>query len=241
MRSIATVCLLALCLVAPSALAAYSVHSPTVTAGKNEFELSGFDTWGRNPHSGTLKELKVAFGRGLTDFWASEIELPGKQKAGGSFQINNIEWENKFQLTPENQYGYNIGLFAAAEYKRGGGWEAKVGPMFDKTFGRFHLRTNLLFSHEYGHDADSGMGVEYSARAEYKLTPAFSPLIEAYGKPVGRTGAWGRPRNLLGPGFKSKFHVGNKRELEFGMVLLFGVSGAAADTVLVARLEYSFF
>ncbi len=241
MRFILAGSLLALALIATSARAGYSIHSPTVSAGKNSVELKGFNSWGANPASGTVSEMKAAFGRGITDFWGSEIELIGKRSFDGSLRARDLEWENKFQLTPKGKYGVNAGLFTALEYKRGGGWEAEVGPTLAKNFGRFRTRMNLLFSHEYGHGADSGIGIKYALRIAWRWKPTFSPLIEVYGHPVGRTGAWGEPRNLAGPGFTGEIGFGNGRALEYGLVALFGLSGAAADTTLVARLEYAFF
>ncbi|MGH8161926.1 MAG: hypothetical protein ACRESR_07270, partial [Gammaproteobacteria bacterium] len=183
-----------------SAEADYTVHSPHVTAGKNEIEWNSFASWGTNPYSGASQETKFEFGRGMNAFWKSELEFSAKKDAGHSLQPSEFEFENIFQLTPRGKYWVDAGLYTEVEYARGGKYEITVGPIFSKRFGRFSARLNVFAAHEYGNDADAGISWQYRARIEYHWKPAISPLFEFYGKPLGRSGAWGRPRNQIGPG-----------------------------------------
>ncbi|MGH8428585.1 MAG: hypothetical protein ACRES7_11530 [Gammaproteobacteria bacterium] len=238
---VAAICGLAL---APAAFADYTVHSPNVEQGENEIEWNSFASWGTNPESGAIQASKFEFGRGMNDFWASEIEFNSEKEDGNSLRPTELEWENRFQLTPQGKYWLDTGLYTEIEYQRGGTYEITVGPTFGKDFGRVSTLLNVFASHEYGNDADSGVGLEYRARIEYRWKLAFSPLIEAYGKPVGRIGAFGppgAPRNLIGPGITGKASLGGGKGLHWAVVALFGTSNAAADRTLVARMEYEFF
>lgn len=226
---------------APRALGAdYTVYSPNVVRGENELEARGHSSWGTG-EEGSVQELRLAFARGLTGFWATELYLTSEQEAGGGLEVHEVEWENRFQLTPQGKYWLTAGLLTEIEYERGGQYEVKFGPILSKDFGRFTTLLNVLFAHEYGNDAESGVELSYRARLEYRWQPAFSPLIEAYGEPVGRTGAWGEPHNQIGPGFTGELGLGAGESLHYGAVVLFGLSAAAPDTTLVLRMEYEFF
>ncbi|MDN5864242.1 MAG: hypothetical protein L0I62_03360 [Gammaproteobacteria bacterium] len=221
----------------------YTVYSPNVVLGESELEARGFHAWGTDPGTGAEQALRVAFGHAFTDWWATEFYAVAEQEFGESFKLEEFEWENRFQLMPQGKYWISVGLISEVEIPRFGDdpWEVKFGPILSKDFGRFTALLNILFAHEYGANAESGVEVAYRARLQYRWRRAFSPLIEAYGQPVGKIGAWGGPRHQIGPGVTGKFGLGPGESLRYGAVLLFGASGAAADTTLVFRLEYEFF
>ncbi len=221
----------------------YKVYSPLIVKGESEIEVRAFNSWGTSANTGAEQALKFAFGHSFTDWWSTELYAEAEKEFGETLKIEEFEWENRFQLTPQGKYWLNVGLLNENEIPRFGHdpYEIKFGPTFSKDFGRFTALLNILATHQYGTNAESGVGLEYRAQLEYRWRRRLSPLIEVYGQPAGRIGNYGRPRNQIGPGFTGQFRLGAGQGLRYGAVALFGMSGAAADTTLVLRLEYEFY
>lgn len=221
----------------------YQVYSPLVVKGENEIEVRAYNAWGTNPAAGAGQALKVAFGHSFTDWWHTELYAEAEKEYGESLKLEDFEWENRFQLTPQGKYWMDVGLINEIDIPRYGNdpYVVSFGPSFGKDFGRFTALLNLLASHEYGTNAGSGVGLEYRARLEYRWRSRLSPLLEAYGQPVGTIGNYGRPRNSLGPGITGQFSLGAGKSLRYGAVALFGTTHDVADTTLVLRLEYEFY
>jgi len=233
------------CLAVPGLARAgdYQVYSPNVVKGESEIEARAYNSWGTGPQTGAEKALKFSFAHAFTDWWSTELYATSEQEYGENLKLEEFEWENRFQLTPEGKYWVNVGLLNENEIPRYSHdpYVVKFGPILGKDFGRFSALLDLLATHEYGTNAAPGVGLEYRARLTYRWRRAISPLVEAYGEPVGRIGAWGRPRHQIGPGVTGQIQIGPGRSLRYGAVALFGASHSAADSTLVLRLEYEFY
>jgi high-affinity iron transporter len=224
----------------------YQVYSPNVVKGEKEFELRSFKSWGVHPSAGSEspeKSVKLAMGYSPTDFWATEVYVNYAQNPDESLKIEEFEWENRFQLTPQGEYWADMGLLTELEIPRYSHdpYEFKIGPMFSKDIDRLTVQLNLLAAHQYGTNAASGVELSYRSKVQYRYKRAFSPLIEAYGQPVGKIGQWGHPQHQLGGGFAGQAHMGRGENFKYSAVVLWGVSQQAADTTGVLRLEYEFF
>ncbi len=221
----------------------YQVYSPNVVKGEKEIEMRAYNSWGTTPDTGPRKAVKAAVGYSPTDYWFTELYLNAEQEPGERLKVEEAEWENRFQLTPQGKYWADLGLLSEVEIPRYSHdpYEVKVGPVIGKDFGRFSALVNLIAAHQYGSNAQSGVELSYRSRLTYRYSRLASPVLEAYGQPVGRIGHWGQPRHQAGGGVMGKITVGPGRNLNYSAVLLFGGTRAAADTTAVARLEYEFF
>jgi len=221
----------------------YQVYSPNVVKGEKEIEARAYNSWGTTPDTGARKSVKAAAGVSPTDYWFTEIYVNAEQEPGESLKAEEAEWENRFQLTPQGKYWADFGLLSEVEIPRYSHdpYEVRVGPVIARDFGRLSVLINLLAGHQYGSNAQSGVELSYRSRLTYRYNRLASPVIEAYGQPVGRIGQWGRPRHQAGGGITGRLRVGAGRNLDYSAVLLFGGTQAAADTTAVARLEYEFF
>lgn len=221
----------------------YQVYSPNVVKGEKEVELRGFNSWGTNKHSGADKAARFAVGYSPTDYWATELYVGAEREPGESLKVEEYEWENRFQLTPQGKYWADMGLLSEVEIPRFSHdpYEVKVGPTFAKDFGRFTAQLNLVAAHQYGTNAEPGVELSYRSRLQYRYKRLISPIIEAYGQPVGKIGAWGRPRHQIGGGVTGQLVLGGGKNLRYSAVVLVGASNSAADTTGVVRLEYEFF
>lgn len=236
---------LAAALLAPlrARAADYQVYSPNVVLGESEIEARAFTSWGTSPATGVQKGLKLSFAHSFTDRWATELYAEGEQEYGETLKLEGFEWENRFQFTPQGEYWATIGLLNENEIPRSRNdpYEIKFGPIFEKDFLRWTALLNLLATHQYGTNAEPGIGLVYRVQLEYRWRRQFSPVVEAYGEPVGRIGNFGNPRHQIGPGVTGQIPFGPGRSLRYGVVALFGASHAAAAGTLVLRLEYEFY
>lgn len=229
----------------PSAARAgdYQVYSPNVTRGEKEVELRGFTSQGTGPNTGTEKAVRASVGYSPTDFWATELYANAEQEPGETLKLEEYEWENRFQLTPQGKYPVDLGLLSEIEIPRFSHdpYEVKLGPSLARDFGRVTAQLNLFAARQYGTNAQPGVELSYRSRLLYRYERALSPEIEAYGQPVGRFGDWGSPRNQIGPGLTGQVIANDGGKWRYSAVLLFGATTAAADTTLVGRLEYEFY
>ena len=221
----------------------YQVYSPNVVKGEKEIELRGFRSWGTGPNTGTEQATRFAVGYSPTDYWATELYVNAEKEPGENLKVEEYEWENRLQLTPQGKYWADVGLLNENEIPRFSHdpYEIKIGPSFSKDFGRLTAQLNLLAAHQYGTNAAPGVELSYRSRLEYRLNSRLSPVIEAYGQPVGRIGHWGQPRHQIGGGIMGQALLGAGKNLRYSAVILFGASNSAADTTGVFRLEYEFF
>lgn len=205
--------------------------------------MRGFNSWGTSASSGATSALRFAAGIAPTDFWATELYVNYEQEPGEKLQVEEYEWENRFQLTPQGKYWADLGVLTELEIPRfqKDPYGFRVGPILSKDVGRTTVQLNLLAGHQYGTNAGNGVELSYRARLQYRYTPVFSPLLEAYGQPVGKIGRWGSPRHQVGAGFSGRYRVGEGRSFRYSAVLLSGVSQSAANLTGVMRLEYEFF
>ncbi len=222
----------------------YQVYSPHIVLGENELEARGFTSWGTGPHTGAGQGLKFAFGHAFTSWWASEVYAEAEQEYGESLKLEEFEWENRFQLTPQGRYWVDVGFMSELEIPRFGDdpYQLSLGPTFEKDFGRWTVLLNTLVVQQFGTNAASGVGLEYRARLEYRWRRGLSPIIEAYGEPAGNFGGYDHPRHQIGPGVTGQIPMGGVgNNLRYGLVALFGENRNAPDSTLVLRLEYEFY
>ena len=221
----------------------YQVYSPNVVKGEKEIEARAYNSWGTTADTGARKAVKAAAGFIPTDYWFTELYATAEQEPGEKLKVEEAEWENRFQFTPQGKYWADLGLLSEVEIPRYSHdpYEVKVGPIIGKDFGRISALLNLVMAHQYGTNAESGVEVSYRSRLMYRYSRSLSPVIEAYGQPVGRIGYWGQPRHQIGGGVAGMWALGAGKNLRYSAVLLFGGTRAAADETAVARLEYEFF
>src|SRR5690349_13696428 len=100
------------------------VYTPIIEKGELELETTGVYDLDHSKEKNAVQEYKNAIGYGLTDRWATEIygefeRQPQEDDNGGtsisSVKFTHLEWENRYQLTPQGQYWLDAGLYFAYE------------------------------------------------------------------------------------------------------------------------------
>lgn len=225
--------------------AEYKIYSPYVVLGENELEARAYyNQDDLNAVDGT-GAYKFAFGHAFTDFWATEIYAELEHESGET-EFEAVEWENRFQLTPQGKYWADFGLLAEAEFATESGHphELKFGPVIEKAFGRTVATVNLFVEREFGPHAEDETELAYAARIRYRLDPRFEPSLEIYGSPGDISGfePGDEQRHQIGPGFYGQTHLAGSQKIKYSAAALYGITDAGSPNwTFVVRLEYEFY
>jgi high-affinity iron transporter len=216
-----------------------TVTSPYVERGEKEIEYKfGYDFDDDDDKDGAWKE-KLAFGYGVNDFWATEIEVEAAHsgKDGADTELAVIAWENKFQLTGKGEYWVDVGLKAEYKYNTGGGNDsAKVKFLFAKDTGDFSHKLNLNLSRSFTSDSPDGLKTDMAWGTKYRYDRNFNPGIELYNEFGSFTDgdSSNEQKRRIGPAFYGQ--ITDRVGYEIGY--LFGLTDATPDGTLKVVLEY---
>jgi len=155
------------------------VYYPYVHEGELEIETRAVHKFDDEDEH----KVRLGVGYGVNSFWFVEGYVIGKQKTGGSFDIVDVEIENKFQLTEQGQYWLDAGLLVELEKSTDGDvWEIVAGPLFQKQIKDWVITTNFLVEKKFGSDISTrGVELKGAAQLKYRLSPGLEPALEYYG------------------------------------------------------------
>ena len=231
----------ALCLLALAGTGAHAddfiVYSPHVNEGQSEIELRGFyANDGRFAFNGQAAS-ELSLSHAFTGWWKPEIYVAEYEKnPGEDAGLVGYEFENTFQFIQPGQYWADVGFVASLELPNSKGENNRLefGPLFEKTFGRFDHRLNLIWEKEIGAGASRHYEFRYSYSGTYALSGTFQPGIEFYGRPDDRA-------YQIGPVVHGEWHVpGTTGNIEYRVGLLQGINIDAPRRTCVAQIEYEF-
>lgn len=214
------------------------VYTPAVAQGEREFGIK----YGAAP----LAVAAVGMGYGVSEFWFAEVYL--KRERIGSQEATLAEFENKFLLTETGKYAVDIGLLAELEAPLSGlaPWELRVGPLFEKGYGKLQLNGNLFFERAFGRADESGIPFCTNLAYQYQVKYRWKPVVEFGMQGMGEVGKWdnwsrrAEQNHRMGPALFGKFALGNRQAIKYNAAWLFGVSAAAPSHTLRTQLEYEF-
>lgn len=215
----------------------FIVYSPRVMATQTEIELRGYGYSDGRSDIGGERAAELSVAHAFNGWWKPELYLAEYEKEpGAGGKLVGYEFENTFQFTETGRYWADVGLLASYGHPKGGGpGELEVGPLIEKSVGRFDHRVNLIWEREVGAGASSKTEFRYSYAGTYTVTKAFRPGIEAYGRPDDHA-------YQAGPVVTGEWHVpGTRGNLEYRFGVVLGINAAAPRRTVLAQLEYEFF
>lgn len=218
------------------------VATPAVEYGEREIELR----FGTASKSGDerLSAASLAFGYGVTPWWATEIYGKFNRAGGASTHFDAVEWENKFQLTEPGQYFVDLGLLVELEHPqdRAEGYELRLGPLLQKDFGRVQVNTNFLLERHYHASDPEVTELGYQWQVKYRWREDFEFGAQGFGD-MGQWDHWDAAhdqKHTLGPAIFGRINLGGRQALRYDAAYLFKASSAAPDGTLRLQLEYEF-
>lgn len=220
------------------------VYTPAVAQGEREID---FKYGTASPLAGSgAQAFSLGFGYGATQSWFTEVYL--KQERNGTQNATLAEWENKFQLTEAGEYPVDIGLVTELEAPLVSHvpWEFRLGPLFQKEFGKLQLNANLLFVRAFGKMDETGVpfstNLAYQWQAKYRWQPVFEFGLQGMGE-VGKWNNWypqAEQSHRVGPAVFGKLPLGNGQAIKYNAAWLFGASAAAPNHTVRMQLEYEY-
>lgn len=216
------------------------VYTPAVAMGEREFGIK----YGAASLAGNVAAVGV--GSGISESWFAEVYL--KRERIGNQEATLAEFENKFQLTETGKYAVDIGLLAELEAPLSGlaPWELRVGPLFEKGYGKLQINGNLFFERAFGRADESGVPFCTNLAYQYQLKYRWKSVIEFGIQGLGEVGKWDNwsrrdeQNHRIGPAVFGKIALGHRQAIKYNAAWLFGASAAAPNHTLRTQLEYEF-
>lgn len=223
---------------------AESIYTPIVDYREWEFELKGGVQDFGNRDTGELA-YKVDFGYGIAPRWATEISVEYPRTPGNAARVEEVEWENIFQLTEHGEHWIDVGIFNEISHNR---LEHKnffaIGPLLQQETGRSQINLDVLWTRQLSATPDGEIGsrneLSYSAQWKWNAGQFIQPGVQAFG-------TLGDPAHLrsqelkVGPAFFGSAILGDGKKLKYNAALLGGLTPETPNTTLRFQLEYEFF
>ncbi|HSN20599.1 MAG TPA: hypothetical protein VLS49_07975 [Usitatibacter sp.] len=222
------------------------VNTPAVEYGERELDLKyGTRHWndsGERESAGSF-----GLGWGATQWWFTEAYLKYHKDPGDRTRYDELEWENKFQLTEPNKYPVDLGALIEIEVPRAreeGRYIVKAGPLVQFDTGPLRWNTNVFVERAVASRSDEPHETElqYQAQVTYRLRNGMDLGAQAFGD-LGRWNDW-LPRDeqshRMGPAVFGKVKLEGRQAIEWNAAWLFGLTKAAADNAFRVQAEYEF-
>ena len=217
------------------------VVMPTVEYGEREIELRMGTASGEGGEP-RASAASIAFGYGVTPWWATEVY--GKWHRNGSTSFDAIEWENRFQLTEPGHYVADFGFLVEIERPRdrAEGYEVRIGPLLQKDVGPVQTNFNVLLERNYRSSKPEVTELGYQWQVKHRWREAFEFGAQGFGD-VGQWNDWASvhaQEHIAGPAIFGKFNLGGRHAIKYDAAVLFKLSDAAPRQTWRAQIEYEF-
>ena len=211
---------------------AAKVYRPVVEFGETEIELRGGYIKDDGP-ANTTQAYVLDFGHGVTPWWFTEAVMELEKEPDGHFEVEEIEWENIFQLSEPGEYVLDYGLFAELKIPLASGlpYAVEIGPMFQKEFGRLVSNLNLLAERQFGDNAVRETEIAYRLQSRYRSGAAVDFGVQGFGE---------ENAHLLGPAVFGQARLGERNKFKWDAAVLAGLTEDAEDFRFRWQLEFEF-
>ncbi len=227
------------------ARADFTIHPPVVEYGEFEVEHNGSYTFDPNPTNKHNETGTLELGYGLLPWWGTEVEFAWSRTASDPpRRLDEIDWENTFQLADQGEYCLTPGIFAeiGKSTRVGNAHHVEIGPTLQKEWGNTVHTLNLFFEHLFGPDNDEkSVNFNYAWQSLWTWKREFQPGFEIFGDvgPVDRAPGIRDQQLRAGPVAYGKFGIGRGLgELKYGLGYLLGLTHGTERGALKWNLEW---
>ncbi len=222
-------------MIASPAHATRTVMSPYVAEGVGYVESkSGYTMDEDNNVDGAWAEV-FGFGYGITDYWATEVEVGFGQSGARNADVEtrSVEWQHKFQFAPKDEWPVDLGGRVSYVYNTNTGPDRINGILaVGKTIESVDLLGNAFVTRQVGEDSNDETSYGLFWSASYKYSDSFKPGVEIYSDFGGGIDT----QHQIGPVAYGKVfdNVG------YNAGVLFGLNDDTPDATLKLILDYKF-
>jgi len=225
--------LIILAFMASPAFATKTVTSPYVTKGKAAVEWRG----GYEEDDGdNVFKTRNQFSYGFTDFYDLKVSVDTEHEDGDD-DFTDVDFENKFQITPRGEYFVDLGL--RLDYTRaldGGADEVGGKILLGKKTGEWSHLLNLEAGREVGEDSSDDWAYGFAYGVQHPVTETLALGGEWYSDFGDFSGDWDDEDHRAGPVLYGTAFG----KLKYQAGILAGLSNSASDATVKATLNYGF-
>ena len=230
----------ALGVLAPARAADLKINPPSIEEGEIDIEDNSVLLLQRGRSTDAGQTHFGEFGYGIRDWWWTEVETHWDDGDRG-LRLRTLDFENAIRLQPQDGYLPETAVFVEYDHAVDGvsPETATVGGLFEEDFGPSSTVLNVLFDHDLGRNAQTGVPMRYVGTSTWQVTEGVAPGVEFYGAP-GTLPSFDRASlqdHRLGPVLTGAVKVGGLGEFGYGAGYLFGLSSGAPNSTLIWRLE----
>jgi hypothetical protein len=209
------------------------IFSPEVEKGEREIDSKAGLAHDRDGHSYWSASVGVEYG--FTRWWAAEVTINFGRDLGQSSDVHSLEWENRFQLTHDDDADHVLGfLFELAKEKESDeGWEVRYGPLLQQSFGRLQANLNLLLERHLDAEEESHTEFAYQYQLRWRHGGGVDWGVQGFGE-LGRWDDWAPAKeqsHIAGPAVFARLgDDDDDPEVEAGLLL--GLTNGSPRTTL---------
>jgi hypothetical protein len=219
----------------------FKINPPSIDQGEISLEDNSAVIVSRGGSTDSTHSHFAELGYGITDFWWTEIE--GHWESGeDGFKFRTVDFENAFRLIRQESWWPETALFV--EYDQAAETHstntATLGTLFRKDFGPSSTTFNVLFDHDLGRNATTGVHMRYTGISTWQFDEEFAPGIEVFGD-AGRVGSFVNSRgqdHRLGPAISGSVDIEGVGEFGYAFAYLFGLTPTSPNGTVVWHLEF---
>ena len=218
------------------------VYTPLVEPGEREIDVK----LGSEKSAGLerFSAASIGFGYGAAERWFTEFYAKYERGEGAGTHFDAFEWENRFQLTEQGRFPFDLGFVIELERPRdrAEGYEVRLGPLFQTDWDRWQFNFNVLLERHYRAEEPGVTDLGYQWQVRYLARGNIDFGVQGFGE-VGQWNDWDPRReqnHRAGPAIFGKFNLGGGHIIDYNAALLLGISQGAPDYTVRAQVEYEF-
>jgi high-affinity iron transporter len=224
---------------------ASKVYTPNIEYGETEIELLGGEYDDNSNSVDGERAWKIGVGRGMSQNWFSEVEFVWEKDTHEGTEYSTIELVNIFSLTERGEHFLDLGLFSELKFPDAHDEANKIelGPMLQKQIGAATYNLNLIWSRDYGHQADHVTEFEYAFQARVQGDPMLEFGLQAFGE----LGEWSDmnagsdQEHKIGPAVFGTVKANRNNKVSYDGALLLGLTDDTPDTTVRFAIEYEMY
>ncbi|HEX7968635.1 MAG TPA: hypothetical protein VF502_10465 [Stellaceae bacterium] len=227
----------------PAPAADFKINPPSLEPGEVSLEDNSAVVTSRGRSNDSKHSHFAELGYGVTEYWWTEVE--GHWASGeDGLKFRTVDFENAFRVLRQGTWWPETAIFVEYDHAvdRSSPEQATLGGLFRKDFGPSSTVLNVLFDHDLGRNAMSGVRLRYTGISTWQIVPAFAPGVEVFGE-AGRLLSFtsvNGPDHRLGPALSGGMDIAGLGELGYNIAYLFGLAPTSPNGTVVWRLEFDF-
>ncbi|WP_105170075.1 hypothetical protein [Pseudoalteromonas sp. T1lg23B] len=175
---------------------------------------------------------RAGLGWAITESVTVEGYMIGERDPADNFDLAAYELEARWQMVEQGRYWADWGmLFELEKRHKISAYEATIGMLFEKEFGKTSLTMNAFIVREWGQAIKNEWESEFRAQLRYRYDPAFQPAIELYS---------GEDFVGVGPAIIGLYRFAGQRQLKWEVGFVSEISHSGKDHSFRLALEFEF-